>query len=161
MTETWSSTSPARRRQTSVRVWFGRFANRMPGVVDISSGGFLAIRRNLAMWTSVACYCITTSRPGRCTDFCPAQLYRKNTDDEARAQRSASTSNRGRLRPVGGFVCLLRSDHACHILPPSEIDWGLFWVAFTGSKGKYQLAEGTEYGNWGDCGGVSEQASDS
>ena len=27
--------------------------------------------------------------------------------------------------------------HTCHILPPSEIDWGLFWAVFTGSEGRH------------------------
>ena len=27
--------------------------------------------------------------------------------------------------------------HSRHILPPSEIDLGLFWAVFTGSEGKY------------------------
>ena len=38
---------------------------------------------------------------------------------------------RGR-RPGGRFLLL----HACHIIPPSEIGWGLFWAVFTGSEGK-------------------------
>ena len=25
----------------------------------------------------------------------------------------------------------------CHMLPPSEIDWGLLWDAFPGSEGKH------------------------
>ena len=27
--------------------------------------------------------------------------------------------------------------HTCHILPPSEIDWGLFLAVFTGLEGKH------------------------
>ena len=29
--------------------------------------------------------------------------------------------------------------HTCHILPPSEIDWGLFLFAFTDSGGKRNI----------------------
>ena len=41
--------------------------------------------------------------------------------------------------------------HTCHILPPFEIDLGLFLAAFAGSGGKYyfrELAERVEYGNY-------------
>ena len=42
--------------------------------------------------------------------------------------------------------------HTCHILPPSEIDLGLFLVVLQAQKGRSyftELAERVEYGNYG------------
>ena len=35
------------------------------------------------------------------------------------------------------IVMRVRSPHSCHILPPSEIDLGLFWADFTDLEGKH------------------------
>ena len=34
-------------------------------------------------------------------------------------------------------LILLLKLHTCHILPPSEIDLGLFWADLTGSEGQH------------------------
>ena len=43
--------------------------------------------------------------------------------------------------PLGGFgrlqLGISHLLHTCRILPPSEIDLGLFWVVFAGSEGKH------------------------
>ena len=42
--------------------------------------------------------------------------------------------------------------HTCHILPPSEIDLGLFWLILQTWKGNVyftELAERVEYGKYG------------
>ena len=35
------------------------------------------------------------------------------------------------------IISLRRRLHTCHILPPSEIDLGLFWANFTDFEGKH------------------------
>ena len=51
---------------------------------------------------------------------------------------SESRPNLARARDAGTpFSESLREDHTCHILPPSELDWGLFLAVFTGLEGKH------------------------
>ena len=43
--------------------------------------------------------------------------------------------------------------HTCHILPPSEIDWGCVWLSSQAQEGNIyftELAERVEYGNYDD-----------
>ena len=55
-----------------------------------------------------------------------------NTNCRTKAM-SIHTSDVG--NPCGD--CSASLHHTCHILPPSEIDWGLFLAVFTGSEGKH------------------------
>ena len=43
----------------------------------------------------------------------------------------------GAFGGVWGLARLPTERHTCHILPPSEIDLGLFWADFAGSGGKH------------------------
>ena len=52
-------------------------------------------------------------------------------------RKRAGEESAPQVRVVARAAVLLPGDHTCHILPPSEIDWGLFWAVFAGSEGKH------------------------
>ena len=68
----------------------------------------------------------TCCTPGGGTEYTPRTTTTTNDNDSTTGNSSTNaktTDNAG--------------SPTCHILPPSEIDWGLFCAVFPGSEGKY------------------------